>query len=279
MSEGRDAAIVTELSDALCSAGARVLDVHVDPVHNRTVLTATGAPRELVDGTAALARAAVTAIDLRIHEGAHPRVGALDVCPIVPHDEPIEAAVDVARAAGDAMVEAAGVPVYFYDFAADPPKRLPEIRAGGLDRLISRAAEGFVPDLGPRAIDPRVGVVCVGARRALIAFNVYVSASQDRARALARTVRERDGGLPGVRAIGIELEEGLAQVSMNLVDPDRTGIEETFAAVANGAKEAGVDVLATELVGLVPERYLPSPDARAARLLIEPGRSVESLLG
>lgn len=280
VSEGRDEVIISRLSRALELSGCRVLDVHVDTVHNRSVFTATGSSVDLVGGLGALAGEAVSLIDLHRHKGAHPRVGVLDVCPIVPHFTNMKEAVEVAHETGKEIVRRARLPVYFYGEAghADPPRDLPDVRAGGLERLVERASAGFAPDLGPRTIDARSGVVCVGARGTLIAFNVWIEAPVDTARRIAAVVRERDGGLPGVRALGLEMGPGRAQVSMNLTDPERTGIETAFAAVAAEAGRAGATVGGTELVGLVPERYLPSPDAEAARLLIEPGRSLESVL-
>jgi glutamate formiminotransferase len=278
VSEGRDEDIVSQMSDALTSRGSRVLDVHVDARHNRSVLTATGDDRALTDGLVELASRAAASIDLTVHAGAHPRVGALDVCPIVPHREPMERAIAVARAVGHAIGHDAALPVYFYDGASDAGRSLPEIRAGGLKALIARAARGCLPDAGPATIDARRGVVCVGARDVLIAFNVWLRCDVDVARSIARSVRARDGGLPGVRALGVALGEGLSQVSMNLVQPDRTGIDDAFAAVAATASKSGAEIVATELVGLVPERFLPAPDAPAARLLREPGRSLESVL-
>ena len=144
--------------------------------------------------------------------------------------------------------------------------------------MVARAQLGFAPDLGPRDIDPRFGVVCVGARDVLIAFNVWIRGGVDAARDIAFAVREKDGGLPGVRALGLAMEGSLAQVSMNLTAPEDTGVQAAFAAVASQAGRLGVPIEKTELVGLVPERFLPPPDAEAARLLIEPGRSLEAAL-
>jgi glutamate formiminotransferase len=275
VSEGRDALVVSKLSAALEGAGCRVLDVHSDAAHNRSVFTATGS---LAKGAAALASEAASIIDLRTHSGVHPRLGALDVYPVVPHDEDMDDAVEAARAAGEEIAKHAGLPVYFYARASHEDRSLPQIRAGGLTALVERARLGFAPDLGPRDIDPRTGVVCVGARGPLIAFNVWIRGGSDVARAIADRVRESDGGLPGVRALGLELGDGLAQVSMNLTSPDETGIEAAFAAVASEAAGLDIRIDRTELVGLVPERYMPPPDAEATRLLAEPGRSLESAL-
>ncbi len=256
------------------ASGARVLDLHTDPIHNRTVITATAAPAALVDAMAELAVACLS-IDLTHHVGVHPRLGAFDVCPIVPHGEPMSTAVEIARATGREIADRAGLPVYLYGKAAARPEteRLPDLRRGGLAGLIERCEQGLAPDLGPRAIDPRRGVVCVGAREVLIAFNVWIRADPDVATAIAREVRS-----PYVRALGLEMGEGLAQISMNLIAPDKVGIEEAFASVAKTCERVGVKVTATEIVGLAPERHLPGPTTRAARLLMQPGRSLESAL-
>jgi glutamate formiminotransferase len=279
VSEGRDSSRVRGLALALTGSGCRVLDTHSDAAHNRSVFTATGARGQLVDGLSELAGLAAGTIDLERQSGAHPRVGALDVCPIVPHDEPMDNAIAVARETAAAISQRAGLPVYLYGAASDEPGReLPDIRRGGLAALAKRAATDFPPDFGPAEIDPRRGVVCVGARDALIAFNVWLSGSVQTAEAIAVTVRERGGGLPGVRALGFAMSDGSAQVSMNLTRPDRAGIDEAFVVVSREARERGAVVLKTEIIGLVPQRYIPNPDAEAARLLIEPGRSLESVL-
>ena len=278
ISEGRDPALVNALAGALGEGGCRVLDTHSDEAHNRSVFTATGSVDELVNGLSLLAERSASSIDLTRHTGVHPRVGALDVCPIVPQSEPMDNARAAARAVGAAIAQRAGLPVYLYGAASESNTQLPDIRRGGLARLIDRARSGLVPDFGPGEIDSRHGVVCVGARGALIAFNVGIGASRRVAAEIAAEVRERDGGLPGVRALGLELSPEEAQVSMNLTAPERVGIEEAFAAVAAAAVRRGVRVVGTEIVGLVPKRFLPSPDAEAARLLLEPGRSLESVL-
>jgi glutamate formiminotransferase / 5-formyltetrahydrofolate cyclo-ligase len=279
VSEGRDEVAVGRLAQSLSENGCRVLDVHSDDVHNRSVFTATGAVGSLVDGLSVLAERAADAIDLARHEGAHPRVGALDVCPIVPYGEPMENAIAAAHAVGAAISQRAGLAVYFYGRASDDPRRtLPELRRGGLGALIERARAGFVPDLGPHEIDPHRGVVCVGARDVLIAFNVLVTGGEETARSIARLIRERDGGLPGVRALGFGMPGGHGQVSTNLTDPDSGGIEVVFGEIVAAAGTMGETVTRTEVVGLAPERYLPGPDAEATRLLIEPGRSLESVL-
>ena len=271
VSEGRSPEVIGALVEAVSSAGVRVLDVHSDGHHHRTVLTATGASHALVRAAANLADEAIRLIDLRAHEGEHPRLGALDVCPFVPHGSEMDEAVETARTAARAILDRTGLPVYLYGAASDRGLELPEVRRGGLDALARRSAE-LRPDLGPEGIDPARGVVCVGARGPLIAFNVWLDAPVEVARSIARALRG-----PAVRALGMKVGS-LTQVSMNLVDPALVGIEEVFESVENEAGPAGATVVGTEIVGLVPARFLPSPDAKAARLLREPGRSLESEL-
>ncbi|MDQ3953887.1 MAG: glutamate formiminotransferase, partial [Actinomycetota bacterium] len=278
VSEGRDGEKIARVVASVRDAGARVLDVHSDPIHNRTVVTAGAEPVTLVAATAALALAA-TSIDLTQHVGVHPRLGVLDVCPFVVDRVPIAEVVEVARTAGAAISERAGLPVYLYGHAATRPEceHLPDIRRGGLAGLMRRAAGELPPDFGLRTIDPRLGVVCVGARGPLIAFNVWLRCDAPTARRIAAAVR-KEGSTRGVRALGLDLGGAGAQVSMNLTDPDRAGIDDAYRMVASRAAAEGVEVQATELVGLPPERYLPDPDAEAARLLRRPGRSLERVL-
>lgn len=277
LSEGRDRDAVGRFARSVSDAGARVLDVHSDAVHNRSVITAAGAPATLIAATAALAQAA-SSIDLARHAGVHPRLGGLDVCPFVVDGAPVEDVVEVAREAGAAIADASGLPVYLYGYAATRPecRRLPDLRRGGLDGLTARSRD-LPPDFGALPLDPRRGVVCVGARDVLVAFNVWLRADAGTARRLARDVRATLGD-DGVRALGLDLGDGLAQVSMNLTQPWRAGVDAAFTAVVERAAAAGVAVHATELVGLPPERFLPDPDAEAARLLMGPGRSLERLL-
>jgi glutamate formiminotransferase len=275
VSEGRDPGTLETLVEAVTSAGVRVLDVHIDPVHNRSVITATGEAEQLVLAAASLAGSAATAIDLQTQTGTHPRLGALDVSPFVPHDDDMRVAIDAARAAAHAIYDRTGIPVYLYGEAAEreETRELPDLRKGGLAALVRRAEAGLPPDVGSPRIDPGRGVVCVGARGPLIAFNVWIEAPVEVARAIARAIRG-----PAVRALGMDMGGGVAQVSMNLIDPARTGIDEVYGRVAAEAASAGAAIASTELVGLVSARFLPNPNAEAARLLREPGRSLESEL-
>jgi glutamate formiminotransferase len=281
LSEGRAEARIAEFVATVDAQGATVLDVHSDRDHNRTVLTVAGPDQQLIHAMAELAVVA-RHIDLRRHRGVHPRLGGLDVCPFVPEGAGMHRAVHVAVAAAKAIATRAELPVYLYGEAAAQRggRTLPELRRGGLEGLVRRAAEGFVPDFGPRTITLDAGVVCVGARNVLIAFNVWLRCDARAARAIAAAVRDASGGLPGVRALGLPLgEPGVAQVSMNLTTPRLAGIDDAYEAVAATARATGATVIATEIVGLVPERFMPNPQREAARLLIKPGRSLEAARG
>lgn len=278
VSEGRADARLASFRRVVEDGGATVLDVHRDGAHNRSVLTVAGSPDALVRSMSALAGAA-SAIDLTRHDGVHPRVGGLDVCPVVPHGETMALAVEVAHAIGRTIAADAQLPVYLYEHAAPDRRTLPEIRRGGLRELAGRARSGFAPDYGPARVDPRRGVVCVGARGPLVAFNVWTRCDVATARAIAARVRAANGGLPGVRALGLVVgPPDRTQVSMNLTTPERAGVDDAFEAVRRVADTLGVRIDATEIVGLPPERFLPRPDAQAARLLLRPGRSLESAL-
>ncbi|MDQ3783879.1 MAG: glutamate formiminotransferase [Actinomycetota bacterium] len=280
ISEGRRPGKITAALRAVEGGGGRILDVHSDPIHNRSVLTVTAGAKALCSGMIRLARA-LAYIDLRTHEGVHPRLGGLDICPIVPFRASMTEAVSAAHAIGEGIAIDTGLPVYFYGTAAlrTETSELPSLRRGGLQALIERADRGLAPDAGPRAIDPQRGVVCVGARTSLIAFNVWLDCSEAAARRIAARVRTSAGGPPGVRALGLAMPGPFsAQVSMNLTDPDRTGIDGAFRAVTAAAEEEGAGIAGTEIVGLVPDRYLPAPDEPATSLLMKPVRSLESAL-
>ena len=263
------------LIDVAAEAGARRLDVHSDPEHGRSVVTFTGSPDGLVEAMSVFAIEAATSIDLTLHSGRHPRVGAVDVCPFVPHEIEMDRAVQAARRTGT-LVGAAGIPVFYYGGASDTGRSLPEIRKGGLDGLLARVGAGERADEGPADIDPHRGVVCIGARGPLIAFNVWIDRSVEVAGRIAAAIR---GSNSAIRALGLDVRaHGVSQVSMNLIEPGATGIDDAFDLVEEAGVAFDARPVATELVGLVADRFLPNPDATAARLLIEPGRSLESAL-
>lgn len=278
ISEGRDMDFVRALTDRISLADCRVLDVHSDATHDRSVFTVTGGDDQIVAAMTDLAHAA-SVIDLTVHRGIHPRLGGLDVCPIVPHRADMAEAVRVAHLTGEEIGRRVHLPVFFYGAAAtrEALRELPDIRKGGLSALAARVRSGLEPDAGPAQINERQGVVCVGARPEMIAFNVWLGAPVSVARAVAATVRTAGGGPSGIRALGLPIDDApTSQVSMNLTQPAVTGIDEAFAAVESAAGRARI--IATEIVGLVREAHLPDPDAKAARLLMAPGRSVDSAL-
>lgn len=261
VSEGRDRALVLELADAVEAAGARVADVHSDADHNRSVLSVWGDPLALIDGLVGLAEACVELIDLRYHEGVHPRVGALDVAPIVAL-EPGDMAL--ARETAVALAERLGVldlPVFLYGAASPGPEavRPADLRRAGYDTLDQRVREGeLTPDFGPRAMHPTAGAVLVGARPPLIAWNVELAdGGVAEARALADLLRESGGGLPGLRALGLYLPDaGVVQVSMNIEDLRATPPRTVMKRLRREAERLGVRLGRSELVGLIPREAL-----------------------
>jgi len=253
-SEGRDRDTIEALRRAF-STGADVLDVHADADHNRSVFTLVGEEAGLLDALVAGIACARERIDLRRHEGAHPRIGAADVVPIVPIRPD-----DRARAEGTARLLAArvgeelGLPVFVYGDLA--PGRGPAFfRRGGPEELQRRIDAGELqPDFGPSRLDAAAGAVIVGARRPLVAFNVNLASRDvEVARTIASVVRERDGGFPGVRALGLELPRaGHVQVSMNVEDYEAAALHDIVERIELEARARGVDVRDAELVGLMP---------------------------
>jgi glutamate formiminotransferase len=253
-SEGRDAATLDALEQAL-SAHAQLLDVHADVDHNRSVFTVVGEPDELIAALLAGIACARERIDLRVHEGAHPRIGAADVVPIVPvRPESRECAKETARRLAERIGSELQLPVFLYGDLA--PERGPAFfRRGGPEELQRRIDAGeLAPDFGPGRLDERAGGVIVGARRPLIAFNVNLTTDDvEIARAIAAVVREKDGGFPGVRALGLALRNaGHAQVSMNVEDYEAAALHDILARVEAEAAAHGVQVAGAELVGLMP---------------------------
>jgi glutamate formiminotransferase len=252
-SEGRDAATITALREAI-GTRADLLDVHTDEDHHRSVFTLVGAESQLIDALLAGIACARQRIDLRRHEGAHPRIGAADVVPIVPiHTDDAAraraAALELARRVGEELA----LPVFLYGELA--PGRGPAFfRRGGVEELARRLESGEVmPDFGPRRLDERAGGVIVGARRPLIAFNINLRGPVAVAREIASVVRERGGGFAGVRALGLDLPRaGFAQVSMNVEDYEASALHEIVARVVAEATARGAEVVGSELVGLMP---------------------------
>lgn len=285
-SEGRRPEVGEALAVAARKAGVAVLDFTRDPDHHRCVLTFAGGPRAVEEAAFAVARKAVELIDLTRHRGAHPRMGAIDVLPFVPlRDATMADAVAMARSVGARIGSDLSLPVFLYEAAATRPGRrnLADVRGPefeGLREAIGRDPDR-IPDFGPNRIHPTGGCVAVGARMALIAFNIDLDTEDvSIARKIARTIRERDGGLPGIKALGIALPgRKCAQVSMNVCDYTKTGLLAVFAAVEREAALLGTRVRAGELIGLVPRAAFPEDGARALKLLeFNPGRILESRL-
>jgi glutamate formiminotransferase len=253
-SEGRDTGTIEALRSAL-STHADVLDVHSDVDHNRSVFTLVGDDTSLVEALLAGIACARERIDLRSHEGAHPRIGAADVVPLIaldPRDR--ERARDCALRLADRIGAELGLPVFLYGDSA--PERGPAFfRRGGPEELQRRIDAGELrPDFGPARLDERAGGVIVGARRPLIAFNVNLDSNDvEIARAIAAVVREKGGGFPGVRALGLFLPRaGRAQVSMNVEDYEAAALHEIVDRVEDEAHAHGVEIAGAELVGLMP---------------------------
>ena len=258
-SEGRKPDVIEEIAQAIRSTRGIVLNRHIDADHHRSVITFVADPAIIVEAAVRAVAKAKELIDLRTHAGEHPRIGATDVLPFVPvSGVTLEDCVALAHEAGRRIWHELSIPVYFYERAALRPDRarLENVRRKGFEELRDEIAVNPErrPDVGETRIHPTAGAIAVGARPFLIAFNVTLKTGDLMiARRIARAVRERDGGLPFVKALGFELQSrGLVQVSMNLIDYQQTSIAEAFKAVQDQARELGVEIAGAEIVGLVP---------------------------
>ncbi|HXM34013.1 MAG TPA: glutamate formimidoyltransferase [Pyrinomonadaceae bacterium] len=260
-SEGRHSETIKQLVEAVESVDeAFVLGSHVDTDHNRSVITFVASPENVVDAALQAVATAADLIDLRQHTGVHPRIGATDVLPFVPvRGVTMDQCVALAHEAGERIARELQIPVYFYERAAlrKARARLENVRQRGFEEL--REQIGIdplrAPDVGPPRVHKTAGSIAIGARPFLIAFNVNLRTNDiSIARAIARAVRARDGGLPYVKALGFELKSrGLVQISMNLIDYESTGLVAVFTAVRSLTESFGVEIAGTEIVGLVPE--------------------------
>jgi glutamate formiminotransferase len=262
-SEGRDLGTVEALAATLRkTSGVKLLDVSADADHNRCVLTFIGAPERIVEGAMSVSEEALARIDMRLHKGIHPRIGAVDVVPFIPlGDASMSDAVAVAHRFGRGFAAKTAVPVYFYGEAAlqADRKRLPAVRRGGYEGLAERFKNpAWRPDAGEPFFHARWGATAVGARIPLIAFNVNLNSTDPAfAREIACSVRESNGGFPAVKAIGLFLKsKNCVQVSMNLTDFRETSIRTVFDFIDAMARSRGVDVLHSELIGLLPRDAL-----------------------
>ena len=253
-SEGRDVDVVEEVTGAF-AAGAELLDRHTDPIHNRTVLTLAGEPDRLTPALVGGAAACVARLDLATHDGAHPRIGSLDVCPVVFTTEADRAEARSSALAVAEAIASLGVPVFLYGELASEPERRERayFRRGGPSELGRRMEEGLRPDLGPGELHPTAGATLVTARAPLAAFNLLLDTGElEIAVAVAAELREAGGGIPGVRAMAVDLD-GRAQVSTNVHDPVAVPLAQVIERVRELAEAHGVRPLEGEVVGLVPE--------------------------
>jgi len=282
-SEGRNVRVIGAL-EATLGCHARILNRHYDAQHNRCVFTMAATPDKLVEALVAGAAQALDLIDLRSHQGVHPHIGALDVCPVVWQiDERHEAAVAAARQAAEGIA-AIGIPVFFYGELASSPERHERayFRQGGPAELARRMGSGELrPDLGPEDPHPSAGATLVTAREPLVAFNIELDTSNPEiAREIAADMREAGGGLPGVRALGLPREGERTQISMNIHDPRAVPLAKVVAEVSRLAARHGARAVEAELVGLVPEAAIEGyPDEPPIRGF-DPMRDViENVLG
>lgn len=263
-SEGRNHETVAALSREIETIKTTcVLDRHIDPDHNRSVITFVAAPDKIVEAAVRVVALAAVLIDMRRHKGEHPRLGATDVLPFIPiSGVTMQDCVRLAHEAGQRIANELSIPVFFYERAAFKPDRvnLEDVRRGALELLREQIAvePARAPDVGPLVVHETAGAIAVGARPFLIAFNVNLkTADVAVAKQIARTVRGRHGGLPFVKALGFTLStRGLVQVSMNLVNYETTGMTAAYNAVRDEAARLGVEIASTEIVGLVPEKAL-----------------------
>jgi len=263
ISEGRRADVVAGIVDAVRRVpGARLLDYSSDPSHNRSVITMAGDAASLRAAVLALFEASVAAIDLRTHTGEHPRMGAVDVVPFVPIEGvTMEECVALAKDTGRSVAERFAVPVYLYEEASSNPlrKNLEDIRRGEFEGLAAKmSSDGWAPDFGPRTPHPSAGASVIGARMPLIAYNINLNTDRlDVAKKIAAAVRFSSGGFRFVKAMGVTLaDRNIVQVSMNLTNYEKTPILRVFEAVKREAERYGVNVLESEIVGLVPAAAL-----------------------
>ena len=273
-SEGRKPETVRLIAESIATVeSACVLDTHIDPDHNRSVITFVASPERVVAAAVNAVRRASELIDMRAHQGEHPRLGACDVLPFVPvRGVTMDDCVRVAHEAGESIARELSIPVYYYEHAALRPERvnLEDVRRGALELLREQITTNpdRAPDAGLAQVHDSAGAIAVGAREILIAFNVILRSSEiDIARQIARKIRARTGGLPFLKALGFRLHSrGLVQVSMNLVNYEVTGMAAAYDAVQREANMIGVEIESAEIVGLIPRNALDRDAAYFSKL-------------
>lgn len=262
-SEGRD----KEKIEAIAAEGRNVpgctlLDLQSDETHNRCVLTFVGSPDAVEEACVRMAKKAAELIDMRTHQGAHPRMGAMDVCPFVPAmDVSLDECVELSKRVAKRVWEEAGIPSFLYEASASRPERrnLADCRRGEFEGMPEKLLqEDWAPDYGERKIHPTAGISAIGARKPLVAFNVNLDTDDVQiAKTIAKTIRASGGGFRSCKAIGLRLKDrNIAQVSMNLVDYEDTSIVMVFEMIRALAERWGVRIIGSELVGLAPAKAL-----------------------
>ena len=262
-SEGARKDVIDDIVSAVSEAkGAQVLDISSDPDHNRSVLTMVGDEQGLKDAILILFEKAIEHIDLTKHKGEHPRMGAVDVVPFVPiKGVTMDDCVALSKEIGELVANKFDIPVYLYEESASSPEResLPKIRKGQFEGFFEKIKQPeWKPDFGPQEVHPTAGVVAIGARMFLIAYNVYLSTDNvEIADKIAKAIRHISGGLRYVKALGMMIEERkLTQVSINLVDYQKTPIYRVFELIRAEARRYGVHIVDSEIVGMVPSEAL-----------------------
>ena len=273
ISEGRRTDVVAHVIEAVRRVpGVHLLDYSSDASHNRSVITMAGDAAPLQAAVLAIFETALKDIDLRVHRGEHPRLGAVDVVPFVPIEGvTMEGCVALAKDTARSVAERFGVPVYLYEEASSNPlrKNLEDIRRGEFEGLAAKmAADGWAPDYGPRTPHPAAGASVIGARMPLIAYNINLATDRlDVAKKIAAAIRFSSGGFRYVKAMGVTLaDRGIVQVSINLTNYEKTPMLRVFEAVKREAERYGVSVLESEIVGLVPLTALVGAATSALQL-------------
>lgn len=256
-SEGRDQAVIQKISDSAKEFNVKVLGTEWNESHNRSLMTIVGSPEEVFKASFAMIKTATDLIDMTKHTGEHPRVGATDVVPFVPvSGVTIEECVELSKRLGKKVAEELNIPVYLYEDSAqrEDRKNLADVRRGEYEGLKKEIKTNIdkKPDFGPSEFHPTAGAIVIGARKYLIAFNVNLDTKDiEIGKKIAGIVREKDGGLPGIKALGFDVG-GYAQVSMNLVDYHKTNIDAAFEAVKKEAEKLGVKIKNSEIYGMIP---------------------------
>ena len=263
ISEGRNTEVIEAVVDQVRNtAGVTLLDYSSDTSHNRTVITFLGSPEGIEEAVVALTKKAVELIDLNKHQGEHPRLGAVDVIPFIPVKEvTVDECIEISKRVGKRIWEEAGMPVFLYEDSASTPNRvnLAKIRKGQFEGMAEKVKEEeWEPDFGGRTIHPTAGVVAVGARMPLVAFNINLNTPDlSIASKIAKIIRKSSGGLDYVKALGVMLEDrNIAQVSINMTNFNKTPLYRVLELVKAEAKRWGVNVVGTEIIGLTPMNAL-----------------------